>query len=110
VPTNQAFENLFAAVVQRSQFFRNRNLMTQVLQYHMIDGELLSSDFSASTGTSIITLLQPTQAFFVTVNSDGKIFLNRSVQFEEFDIQASNGVIHVIDDLLLPQVALDAWR
>jgi uncharacterized surface protein with fasciclin (FAS1) repeats len=109
-PTNQAFENLFATFVSRRQFLANTDLLTQILQYHLIDGEMIASDFRAATGTSIITLLQPTQAFFVTVDSEGEVFLNRNIQFEELDIQASNGVIHVIDDLLLPQVALDTWN
>lgn len=107
-PTNQAYENLFFSV-RRSRVFGNRNLLTQVLQYHVIEGEILLADFEASAGTSIITLLQPTQAFYVSLNNNGDILLNRFVQLEETDIQASNGVIHVIDDVLLPQAALDAW-
>jgi uncharacterized surface protein with fasciclin (FAS1) repeats len=109
-PTNQAFENLFATFVSRRQFLANTDLLTQILQYHLIDSGMFASDFRAATGTSIITLLQPTQAFFVTVDSEGEVFINRNIQFEELDIQASNGVIHVIDDLLLPQVALDTWN
>lgn len=111
-PTNEAFDNLYA-LVPKSRVLGNRNLLTQVLQYHIVEGELFASDFRAAAGTSIITLLQPVQAFRVTLSGE-EIRLNQNAQFKgvqflEADIRASNGIIHVVDNVLLPQLALNAW-
>lgn len=103
-PTNEAFENLFSSVNRsKARFLANPDLVTDILLYHMIEGQVLIADFRAAAGTSIITRLPANQAFFVTVSDDGAVLLNNSVRFLQTDLQANNGVIHVIDNLLLPQ-------
>jgi uncharacterized surface protein with fasciclin (FAS1) repeats len=47
-------------------------------------------------------MLPENQAFFVTVTTNGTILLNGFVQFEQVDILASNGIIHIIEEVLLP--------
>jgi uncharacterized surface protein with fasciclin (FAS1) repeats len=109
-PTDQAFTNLFSSLgLTKGRVFANRRILSDILRYHVIEGEIFAEDFRASAGTSIPTLLQPNQAFYVTVDTDGNVFINGRIHFEKVDIQASNGVIHVIDDVLLPQSALDAF-
>ncbi|MGB7339417.1 MAG: fasciclin domain-containing protein [Phototrophicaceae bacterium] len=108
-PTDQAFLNLLSTIgYSRTRLLSNANLMSDILQYHMIDDTLTSNDFVAASGTSIVTLLQPSQAFFVRTNDSGRIFLNGTIEFERTNIEASNGMIHIVDDVLLPFAVLDA--
>jgi uncharacterized surface protein with fasciclin (FAS1) repeats len=109
-PTNRAFENLISTIgIDEDTFLSNTQIVSDILMYHTIEDEILSDDFRASAGTSIVTILPENQAFFVTVTNNGTILLNGFVQFIEVDILTSNGVIHVIDDVLLPESALNQY-
>jgi uncharacterized surface protein with fasciclin (FAS1) repeats len=106
-PTNLAFENLLATIsMSKGQFLSETSTLTDILRYHIVQGDIAAADFRESAGTSILTTLPQNQAFFVTVTNNGTILLNGFVQFEQVDIHATNGIIHVIDEVLLPQSAL----
>lgn len=108
-PTNQAFMDLLATVnLSQGQLFAQPALLTQILLYHMVNQEVLAEDFQASVGTSVITRLPDNQAIFVSRSLGGELLLNGTAAFVQTDVQANNGVLHVIDDVLLPQSALDA--
>jgi len=105
-PNDAAFRDLLAtAQSTQLQLVANTNLITDILLYHIVDGVLSSEELRSANGTSIMTNLRENQAFFVTVTSSD-VVLNNTVRFERFDILASNGVIHVVEDVLLPQSAL----
>lgn len=107
-PNDLAFRNLLSTIgYSQNRLLANRNLVTDILLYHIIEDPLLSNDFRLASGTSIETELNPAQAFFVRASSSGRIFLNGSVEIIRTDIEATNGIIQVIDDVLLPQSALD---
>ncbi|MDQ7025608.1 MAG: fasciclin domain-containing protein [Anaerolineae bacterium] len=107
-PTDRAFENLLAtAHLSQTDLLDNTRLITDILLYHVVESEILAADFRAAAGTSIITQMPNNQAFFVTVTNNGTILLNSVVQFAEVDIRTSNGVIHAIEDVLLPQSAVN---
>lgn len=72
--------------------------LTQVLLYHVVSGSALSS--SLSDGQQITTLFG--QNIAVTINGNG-VFINNA-QVTTADIVASNGVVHVIDAVLVPTV------
>ena len=100
-PTNQAFErlaasnpDLFAAVLA------DKALLTKVLLYHVSPGETTASEIVGLT--RVPTLLTP-QKIKVSVKN-GSVFLNRSSKVVTTDIQASNGVIHAITEVLIPRV------
>jgi uncharacterized surface protein with fasciclin (FAS1) repeats len=70
--------------------------LTTILRYHIAPGERLSTDV---VNASRIRMLN--KGFtFVTVNSEG-VFIN-DAKILAVDVQARNGVIHVIDGVLLP--------
>ena len=107
-PTDLAFRNLLTTIgYSQNRLLANRNLVTDILLYHIIEDPLQANDFRSASGTSIETELDPNQAFFVRASNSGRIFLNGSIEVIRTDIQASNGIIQVIDDVLLPQSALD---
>jgi transforming growth factor-beta-induced protein len=74
--------------------------LTDVLLYHVVDGVVMAEDV---VGLSAAPTLQGQEIAISVV--DGQVFLNDSVQVIITDIMASNGVIHVIDGVLIPPAA-----
>lgn len=106
-PTNEAFANLLSSLnLTAEDLLANQELLTQVLLYHVVDGQLLAEDVIAADGQFVPTLLED-QSVGVTI-VDGGVVLNGVVNVVTTDILASNGVIHVIDNVLLPQPVLEA--
>ena len=109
-PTDAAFEDLLSTLeLSLEQLLDNEDLVTDVLLYHIVEGTVTSSDLRAAAGTSIITNLPENEAFFVSVADDGALQLNGVVRFTQTDIEANNGIIHVIDEVLLPQDILETF-
>ncbi|MBK7428057.1 MAG: fasciclin domain-containing protein [Saprospiraceae bacterium] len=94
-PTDGAFGNLPGGVLQ-AMIDDPDGLLTQVLTYHATQNNLFASNLFQ--GQQIFTINGST--LDVTVNSSG-IFINDALIIIE-DIIASNGVVHVIDAVLLP--------
>lgn len=100
-PTNKAFANLLAALgVSKEQLFADKELLTTVLLYHVVQGEFLASDVIAATAggdASVGTL----QGGSITLSTSAGVKANSS-NIIQTNILANNGVIHVIDAVLLP--------
>lgn len=102
-PTDAAFAKLPRAVVER--LGADPALLKAVLTYHVLPGEVLSEQAIELAKTS------PTMAQVPTVNGQrirlglmgGSLFINRS-RVIKADILATNGVIHVIDRVLIPRL------
>lgn len=94
-PTNAAFAKLPAGTLQA--VLADKNLLTTILKYHVLGGKALASDVVG------LTSFNPLDGGSVRVEvRDGKVFLNDNIQIILTDIQANNGVIHVIDGVLVP--------
>ncbi len=96
-PTDDAFAALPAGTVDSLLLPENKQQLTDILLYHVVSGKVMAAD--VVTLTSAPTVLG--KDVTITVK-DGKVFLNDTVQVIITDIEASNGVIHVIDAVLLP--------
>ena len=96
-PTDDAFAALPAGTVDSLLLPENKQKLTDILLYHVVSGKVMAAD--VVTLTSAPTVLG--KDVTITVK-DGKVFLNDTVQVIITDIEASNGVIHVIDAVLLP--------
>jgi uncharacterized surface protein with fasciclin (FAS1) repeats len=94
-PTDAAFASLPAGVVDALLVDPTGDL-AQILLYHVVSGTALST--SLTDGQTIATLQG--QTVEVTINADG-VFIN-DAQVIVADITATNGVVHVIDAVLLP--------
>ncbi len=106
-PTNAAFEALLASLnLTAEELLANTELLNQVLLYHVVSGTVLAADVVALDGQSVPTLLEGASITISVV--DGGVVLNDSVNVIAVDVLATNGVVHVIDAVLLPQVVLDA--
>ncbi|HRK90807.1 MAG TPA: fasciclin domain-containing protein [Anaerolineales bacterium] len=96
-PTDDAFAALPAGTVEDLLKPENKQALTDILLYHVVSGKVMAADVVGLT--SATTVLGKDLTITVT---DGKVFLNDTVEVIITDIEASNGVIHVIDAVLLP--------
>ncbi|MEP7136011.1 MAG: fasciclin domain-containing protein [Chloroflexota bacterium] len=97
-PTDEAFAKLPAGTVEGLLKPESLETLKNILLYHVVSGKVMAADVVGLT--SAPTVLG--QDIKITVK-DGKVFLNDNVQVIITDIEASNGVIHVIDAVLLPK-------
>jgi len=98
-PTDAAFAKLPAGTVE--SLLANKEALTSILTYHVLSGKTVASDITRNNGAMPSTVNG--QQLNITVR-DGKVYVN-GAQVVIADVQASNGVIHVIDAVLLPSVA-----
>jgi uncharacterized surface protein with fasciclin (FAS1) repeats len=95
-PTDEAFAKLPAGTVERLLRPENRAELTRILTYHVVPGRV-TSDALVGRSTSARTV----QGGTVQVDGRTGVRVNGST-VTTADIAASNGVIHVIDTVLLP--------
>lgn len=95
-PTDDAFAALPEGTLD-SLLADPEGALTQILTYHVVQGSVLAADV---IGLDSATTLSG-EDISITVDGD-TVFLNDTVAVVTTDIQASNGVIHVIDGVLIP--------
>ncbi len=96
-PTNAAFAKLPKSTL--AAVGKDRELLKTVLTYHVVKGKVPAAKVVTLNGKSVKTLSG--QSVKVTVRG-GKVFLNGSTRVTKTDVLATNGVIHVIDKVLIP--------
>lgn len=94
-PTNAAFETLFAQLGVSGIEDLTAEQLTPILTYHVVPGNVTSSELS----TGMVGTLNGDQMLSVDLSSGVKINESSVVAA---DIQGANGVVHVIDQVLLP--------
>jgi uncharacterized surface protein with fasciclin (FAS1) repeats len=94
-PTNEAFAAVDPAVLEALLKPENKDVLVQVLTYHVVSGKVMAADVTAGDVKSV-------QGSTIAVTTDGGVKLNGSANVVATDIAASNGVIHVIDAVILP--------
>ena len=98
-PTDDAFAALPAGTIEA--VLADIDLLTAILTYHVVGGTTLSTDLM--DGMSVETLNG--ESVNVTINADG-VFINEA-EVIVADLLADNGVVHVIDAVLLPPVGMN---
>lgn len=96
-PTNDAFAALPAGTLDSLLLPENKQALTDILLYHVVAGKVMASDVVGLSAAPTVLGKDIT----ITIK-DGNVYLNDTVQVIITDIEASNGVIHVIDAVLLP--------
>jgi transforming growth factor-beta-induced protein len=92
-PTNAAFEAVDPDVL--AYLLATPSELTKVLTYHVVSGKVLSTDLSSSS----VNTLNAGQQIAVDLSSGVKI---NGASVVTADVEATNGVIHVIDEVLIP--------
>jgi uncharacterized surface protein with fasciclin (FAS1) repeats len=97
-PTDDAFAKLPAGTVEA--LLEDIPQLTDILLYHVVPGKVMAADVLTLDGKMADTALEGKQ---IAIKIDGdKVMLNQDVMVIITDIVAANGVIHVIDTVLLP--------
>jgi uncharacterized surface protein with fasciclin (FAS1) repeats len=94
-PTDEAFAALPEGTVEDLLKPENKDKLVAVLTYHVVPGKVMSGDLS--NGMTAATV----QGSPVTIMTEGGVTVN-GAHVVSADIAASNGVIHVIDAVILP--------
>ena len=102
-PTDEAFAKLPAGTVENLLKPENLETLKNVLLYHVVSGNVMAADVVTLDGKTADTVAG--SAVNISVK-DGNVFLNENVQVIITDIVTTNGVIHVIDTVLLPPAKL----
>lgn len=95
-PTNAAFNKLPKATLKKVQ--SDKKLLTSILTYHVVKGKVPASKVVTLDGKSVKTVNGKSVKVRV---SGGKVYVNKA-QVTKTDVPASNGVIHVINSVLIP--------
>ena len=97
-PTDAAFEKLPSGTLDELLKPENKEQLATILKYHVVDGENMAADITGMTEVETL------EGEAITISEEmGNVMLNNGVQVTQTDIKASNGVIHVIDGVLIPE-------
>lgn len=95
-PTDEAFKALPAGTVEDLLKPENKDKLAKILTYHVIPGKVMSGDISGKT-MSVKTV----EGSEVNIDATSGVMINKAT-VTQADISADNGVIHVIDKVILP--------
>ena len=101
-PTNAAFAALLTELgVSKDDLLANQPLLTAVLAYHVVAGRVLASDIRQGAEPTTVQ----GQSFTLGLQGGASVTdaRGRKANIVATNVQASNGVIHVIDKVILPQ-------
>ncbi len=94
-PTNEAFAALPKGTLEKLLKPENRDSLRKVLTYHVVSGDLMAKDLKSGKVATVAGIS-------VTVEVQGSKVNVNNASVVKADIDAKNGVIHVIDKVLLP--------
>ena len=94
-PTDEAFAALPEGTLDKLLLPENKEVLTQILSYHVVSGNVPSSDVTTGAVPSL-------EGADLDITADaGSVTVNGAAVTQP-DVMASNGVIHVIDQVLVP--------
>jgi len=93
-PTNQAFATLFSTLGVSGIADLSAETLIPILQYHVVSGNVRSTDLAEGSVPTLNGDIQVTLGTSPAINGDANIIAT--------DVQGTNGVVHVIDKVLLP--------
>ncbi|MCE0733076.1 fasciclin domain-containing protein [Halomonas sp. G15] len=96
-PTDEAFAALPEGTVESLLEEENRDQLQAILTYHVVSGKIMAEDAMAADSATTV------QGQDLTITTmDGSVMINDATVIQA-DIETSNGVIHVIDSVLMPE-------
>jgi len=94
-PTDEAFAALPEGTVETLLKPENKDQLTAILTYHVVPGKVMSGDLSNDMSAATV------QGGDVKIMTEGGVMVN-DANVVQADVEASNGVIHVIDKVIMP--------
>ncbi|WP_456459027.1 fasciclin domain-containing protein [Reichenbachiella sp.] len=98
-PTDAAFATLLTTIGQESIDDVPVDVLVEILKYHVLSGEVPSSAVTAGNVTTL-------QGDEITLATEGGITVNGAKVVSPFDVETTNGIIHTIDAVLVPEDVL----
>ena len=95
-PTDEAFAALPEGTVENLLKPENKDQLAAILTYHVVSGKIMSADIAGKTA-EVATV----QGSNISVNAMNGVMVDNATVVAA-DIEADNGVIHVIDQVVLP--------
>ena len=95
-PSDEAFAKLPAGTVEG--LLKDIPKLTAILTYHVVAGKVMAADVMTMDGKTAATV----NGALLNISTTGGVKLNGKVNVVATDIACTNGVIHVIDSVLLP--------
>lgn len=95
-PTDEAFAALPEGTVEDLLLPENIDQLTAILTYHVVPGKVMSTDLTNDMNATTV------QGSDVNIMTEGGVTVN-GANVVTADIEASNGVIHVIDAVIMPE-------
>ncbi|WP_170480337.1 fasciclin domain-containing protein [Ruegeria arenilitoris] len=96
-PTDEAFAALPEGTVESLLLPENKDQLVSILTYHVVPAKVMSGDI-AGKRAKVLTV----QGDRLSVNAKNGVKVN-DAKVVQADIEASNGVIHVVDAVILPE-------
>lgn len=93
-PTDDAFAKLPEGTVQG--LLGNKDALTKILTYHVVSGKVMAKDIMN------LNSLKTLQGEEIMVDTSNGVMINNA-NVTQADIECSNGVIHIIDTVLMPK-------
>ena len=106
-PTNDAFDMLFAQLGVSGIDALTAEQLTPILLYHVVSGKVMAADVTSGYIPTLNTTAPGNNSVLLLADVSKGVQLNGSANVTATDIAASNGVIHVIDKVLLPPDVVD---
>lgn len=94
-PTDEAFAALPEGLVDALLMEENIGVLEQILLYHVVPAEVFAADVTTGDVTTV-------EGSTIAVEVGDQVTLNGTATVVTTDVEASNGVIHVIDQVILP--------
>jgi uncharacterized surface protein with fasciclin (FAS1) repeats len=95
-PSDEAFAKLPAGTVE--SLLKDIPKLTAILTYHVVAGKVMAADVMKMDGKTAATV----NGALLQISTTGGVKLNGKTSVVKTDIGCTNGVIHVIDSVLLP--------
>jgi len=96
-PTNDAFDDLPEGTLEELLQEENQDQLADILSYHVVSGEVTSADVADLESAATVQ----GEDIQIEVDDDGNVMIN-DANVTEVDLMGDNGVIHVIDAVLMP--------
>jgi uncharacterized surface protein with fasciclin (FAS1) repeats len=101
-PTNEAFAALPAGELDALLLPENKDKLVKILSYHVIPGTVMSADIPPEADAGATASINNLD-LSVRIATDGTPMVNQA-KITQADIPASNGVVHVIDTVIMPRM------
>jgi transforming growth factor-beta-induced protein len=106
-PTNDAFEALFATLGVNGVEDLTAAQLAPILTYHVIAAKVMAADVQTGYVPTLNTTAPGNNSVLLFADASSGVQLNGGTNVTATDVMASNGVIHVIDKVLLPTDIVD---